>query len=95
MGTDLLDPSSTCRAQRYILLSQGTRGSPYRFVGVGKAIRVGDNLQKDVHAVKNGCESEVLAIVFRDLVGGGRKDRALVMLVQWIHPLAALCGHCF
>lgn len=42
-------------------------------MGVGKTIRVGDNLQEDVHVVKNGCEGGVLAIVFGDLVGGGGK----------------------
>jgi hypothetical protein len=73
MRTDLLAPSSTCGAQRYIPLSQGTRGSPYRFVGVDKTIRVSYNLQEDVHVVKNGREGGFLAIVLRDLVGGGGK----------------------
>lgn len=45
------------------------RESVYLAVGEGKTIRVGDNLQEDVHFVKNGGESRVLAIVLCDLVG--------------------------
>lgn len=41
-------------------------------MGEGKAIRVGDNLQEDVHVVKNGRESWVLAIVLCDLVEGDK-----------------------
>lgn len=37
----------------------------------GKAIRVGDDLQEDVHLVKNGGDSSVLAVVLSDLVEGG------------------------
>jgi hypothetical protein len=42
-------------------------------VGVDKTIRVSYNLQEDVHVVKNGREGGFLAIVLRDLVGGGGK----------------------
>lgn len=58
-------------------------------MSVDKTIRVSYNLQEDVHAIKDGREGGVLAIVFRDLVGG--EKRALVRLVQWTHPLASLC----
>lgn len=61
-------------------------------MGVCKTIRVGDNLQEDVHVVKNGCDSWVLAIVFSDLVGGRGKARPPAMFVQWTHSLASLCG---
>lgn len=44
-------------------------------VGEGKAIRVGDNLQEDVHAVENGGESWVLAIVLCDLEWGFGAER--------------------
>lgn len=54
------------------------RGSPcfsprmgeslYLAVSEGKTVGVGDNLQEDVHGIKNGCECGVLAIVLCDLV---------------------------
>lgn len=47
----------------------------YLAVGEGKTIRVGDNLQEDIHGVKNGGESGVLAIVLCDLVGSSGTDR--------------------
>lgn len=58
-------------------------------MGEDKAIRVGDNLQEDVHVVKNGGESWVLAIVLCDLVKGKRVEGqsepgwASAMLEQW------------
>lgn len=44
-------------------------------MGEGKTVRVSDNLQEDVHGVKNGGERGVLAIVLCDLVGNEGTDR--------------------
>lgn len=47
-------------------------------MGEGKTVGVGDNLQEDVHVVKNGSESRVLAIVLCDLrAEGGQRGRVV------------------
>lgn len=43
----------------------------HRAVGEGKAIGVGDNLEEDVHAVQDGGDRGVLAILLSDLHGEG------------------------
>ena len=60
------------RGQRLAPLPPRTEGLDLA-VSEDKTIRVGDNLQEYVHAVKNGSESRVLAVVFCELgLGGGR-----------------------
>lgn len=39
-------------------------------LGVGKAVRVGHNLQEDVHLVQDGREGRVTSIISHDLVRG-------------------------
>lgn len=62
-------------------------------MGEDKTIRVGDNLQEDVHVVKNGGESGFLAIVLCDLVEGKRVEGqsepgwASAILEQWTPAL--------
>ena len=59
------------RGQRLAPLPPRTGEGLYLAVGEGKTIRVGDNLQEYVHAVKNGGETRVLAIVFCERGSGG------------------------
>lgn len=73
----------------------GNKRQLYRFVGVGKTIGVGDNLQEDVHAVKNGCDSWVLAVVASDLMVGGGKGRTSAVLVTTDTFTGLLWDHCF
>lgn len=54
--------------------------SLYLAVGESKTIRVGDNLQEDVHVIKNGGKSGVLAIVLGDLVGEVREGGGSVLI---------------
>lgn len=68
------------RGQQATLLSPRMGEGLYLAVGEGKAIRVGDDLQKDVHGVKNGGESWVLAIVLCDLGGSGSRE------AEWAKP---------
>lgn len=66
------------KGQRPTLLSPRTGKGVYLAEGEGKTIGVGDDLQEDVHIVKNGRESRVLAIVLCDLGVGvwGKRHRS-------------------
>lgn len=93
------------RGQRLAPLPPRTGEGLYLAVGEDKTIRVGDNLQEYVHAVKNGGESRVLAIVICELgsgEGGVREQRGRAgqarHLLHWTNgclPSTFLCGHCF
>lgn len=66
------------KGQRLTLLSPRTGKGVYLAMGEGKTVGVGDNLQEDVHVVKNGSESRVLAIVLCDLRAEGAQRGRVV-----------------
>lgn len=46
-------------------------------LGVGEAVRVGHNLQEDVHLVQDGLEGRIACIIVHDLVGGVEMQKSV------------------
>lgn len=55
----------------------------YAGLGVGEAVRVGHNLQEDIHLVQDGGEGRVTAIIIHNLIGGRRCNSQCDRLLSW------------
>lgn len=51
-------------------------------VGVGKAVRVGHNLQEDIHLVQDGGEGGVMSVISHNLVRGLEKQQSVQPILE-------------